>query len=400
MAPATAHPSGIRSLDELPLANRRVLVRADFDVPLTNDGDVADDRKLRAALPTLSKALAEGARVVVATHWGGPDDAPRSLLPVAERLAELLGREVFLPDECAGDAARKVVSELREGQLCLLENLRFAPEEQQADEAFARKLASLCDVYVGEALAWAHSNQTSLVALPRLVKDRGMGYGLQAALDALTRLSVTVQKPFVGMLGGASLLDKLDVFELMLRRCDAICVGGVPANTLLAAREQDVKGSLFDREQLPLARALLTRARDRKVELLLPVDVVVAETPDADQGRAVGVGAVPDGAAIVDLGPQTLEAFRARARGAQTLLLHGALGKLEQPAFASGTQSLLEALAGSPGFGVVAGDGVAALARRAGAELESRIGFVSEGGMAPLAIIEGKKLPGVEALRE
>jgi phosphoglycerate kinase len=390
--------AGIRSLDELSLSHQRVLVRVDFDVPLDAAGAVADDRKLRSALPTLKKALAEGARVVVATELGDPDEPPRSLEPVALKLAELLGQEVFLPDECVGDAARKVVSDLREGQLCLLENLRFAPEEQRLDEAFARKLAALCDVFVTEAFASSHLSRTSLVTLPRLTKERGMGYRLQAELEALSRTAVTAQKPFVGILGGVSLAQKLPVFELMLRRCDAICVGGVPGSTLLAARGQDLKGSLLERDQLALGRALLTRARDQKVELRLPVDVRVAPDHSDAEAQVVSVGSIPDGSGAFDVGPKTVQAFSEAIQTAQTVLWHGALGRLENPAFAEGTLGMLAALAEAKAFGLVTGESLAAAAL-ARPELESKLGFVSTGGMASLVMIEGKKLPGIEALR-
>jgi len=395
MAPNDA----FRSIDELDLAHQRVLIRVDFDVPLDADGKVASDRKLRAALPTIQKALKEGARVVLATHLGDAGDPVVSLEPVAERLAELLGQEVYLPDECVGDAARKVVSDLREGQLCLLENLRYAVEETNNDESFARKLLALCDVYVGEAFGCAHLTQASLVALPRLLKERGIGYGFKTELAALTLALQGTQKPFVGILGGTKLSQQLPVLEAMLRRCDSICVGGSVANTLLAARSVDMKESTFEREQLALGRALLTRARDHHIDLVLPVDVVVAESRDAADGSSVSVGSIPDGTGAFDIGHRTLDAFRAKVAGAQLVLWHGALGVAENPAFSRGTQGLLSALAEAPAIGVVTGDSVGRTAAALGGELESKIGFVSAGGVAPLVFIEGKKLPGVEALR-
>jgi phosphoglycerate kinase len=396
-APPT-NPSGFRSIDELTLAHQRVLIRVDFDVPIHAAGYVDGDRKLRAALPTIRKALGEGARVVLATHLGGAKEKPVSLEPVAERLAELLDQEVYLPDECVGDAARKVVADLREGQLCLLENLHFAAEEAKNDEAFARKLAALCDVYVGEAFGCSHLSQASLVALPRMIKERGMGYRLRAELEALAPNGKSQQRPCVGVLGGASLSSKLSVFEIMLRRCESICVGGAVANTLLAAKSVDLKASVVEREQLAQARALLTRARDQKVDVLLPVDVMAAPNGDASEPRAVSVGAIADQTGAFDIGPRTLDAFVARLRGAKTALLHGALGMLENPAFAGGTNGVLAALAEAPVFGVVTGGSVAAAALASGAP-EEKIGFISTGDVASLVLIEGKKLPGVEALR-
>jgi phosphoglycerate kinase len=394
-----APPHAFRGIDELTLAHQRVLIRVDFDVPLDAAGNVASDRKLRVAIPTIEKATKQGARVVLATHLGAAGEPPVSLEPVALRLAELLGQELYLPDECVGDAARKVVSDLREGQICLLENLRYMPEEAQNDDSFARKLLSLCDVYVGEAFGQAHLTQASLVALPRMVKERGLGYRVQAEREALSRALGTAHKPFVGILGGDSLTRRLPVFEAMLRRCDAICVGGTVANTLLAARSVDVKASPHDREQLALGRALLSRARDAKVEIVLPVDVMVGLANDADEARAVSVGSIPDGRGAFDIGPRTLEAFRARVQGAKTVLWYGALGVLENPAFSAGTSGVMNALAEASAFGIVTGDSVATAATAPGTDdLESRIGFVSAGGVASLAFIEGKKLPGIDAL--
>jgi phosphoglycerate kinase len=394
-----APTDGLRSIDELTLAHQRVLVRVDFDVPLDDDGKLVSDHKLRVALPTIQKALSEGARVIVATHLGEAGKPARSLEPVAERLAELLGQEVYLPDECIGDAARKVVSDLREGQLCLLENLRFLPEEATNDDVLARKLLGLCDAYVSEAFGVAHLTQTSLVALPRLVKERGIGYRFRSEVDGLSRATANVHKPFVGVLGGASLSRSLPVLEAMMRRCDTILVGGGVANTLLRARNVDVKASAYEENQLALARNLLTRARDQKLELLLPVDAVVGSSAHAKETRCVSVGSIPDQHGIFDIGPQTLDAFRARIQSAKTALFHGALGTLENPAFAAGTRGMLEALSQSPVFGIVTSDSVSALATASGPELEKQIGFVSTGGAASLVFIEGKQLPGVNALR-
>jgi phosphoglycerate kinase len=384
-----------RSIDELDLAHQRVLIRVDFDVPLDAEGGVANDRKLHAALPTINKALKESARVVLATHLGAEGEPAVSLVPVAERLAELLGQEVYLPDECVGDAARKVVSDLREGQLCLLENLRFESGESQNDDSFARKLLGLCDVYVGEAFGCAHLTQASLVALPRLVKDRGIGFRFKAELEALTRVTQGVQKPFIGILGGAKLSKAQTMLEAMMSRCTTILVGGGVANTLLAARGADMKESSVEKDQLAFARNVLTRARNYNIDLVLPVDVLVARSDEATEGASVSVGSIPDGSGAFDIGPRTLDTFRSRLADAKLALWHGALGVCENAAFSSGTQGMLSALAEAPAYGIVTGDSVAAATS---AELESKIGFVSTGGVASLVFIEGKKLPGASAL--
>lgn len=393
-----APTDGLRSIDELTLAHQRLLIRVDFDVPLTEDGQVASDRKLRAALPTIQKAIKEGARIVLATHLGTADDAPISIEPVAAKLAELLGQELYLPDEVVGDATRKVVSDLREGQVCMLENLRFVPEEAQSDDVFARKLLGSCDVYVQDAFGAAHLSQTSLVTLPRLVKERGIGYHTKAELDGLARAAAGAYKPYIGILGGDTLSRHVGLFETMLRRCEAILVGGAVANTFLAARSVDVKESKQEREQRALARALLSRARDAKVEVVLPVDVQTGASASSDAWPC-SVGSIPDQTGAFDIGPRTVEAFRARIQNAKTVLWHGALGALENPAFSQGTRGVMQALADAPAFGVVTGDSVATFATAPEANLESAIGFVSAGGAASLAFIEGKRLPGIDALR-
>lgn len=394
-----APPDGFRGIDDLTLAHQRLLIRVDFDVPVDDAGVVLSDRKLRVALPTIQKAIKEGARVVLATHLGPADAAPRSIEPVAAKLAELLGQEVYLPDECIGDATRKVVADLREGQVCLLENLRFLPEESQNDEPLARKLHALCDAYVNEAFGVSHSTLSSTVALARLVKARALGYRAKAELEGLSRASGNAVKPFVGVLGGESLSRSLPVLEVMLRRCEAVLVGGAVANTLLAARSVDMKESKHEREQLALARAMLTRARDAKVDLVLPVDVLTGSSGFSADGYACSVGSIPDGSGAYDIGPRTLEAFRARVEKAKTVLWHGALGALENPAFSQGSRGVMQALSEAPAFGVVTGESVAALCTEPGADLEAAIGFVSSGGAASLALIEGKRLPGIEALR-
>ncbi len=390
---------GFRNIDELALAHQRVLVRVDFDVPLNDDGSVADDSKLCAALPTIRKVTSEGGRAVLVTHLGAAGEPPVSLEPVAMRLAELLGQEVYLPDEVLGDAARKVVSDLREGQVCLLENLRFVPEEAQNDDVLARKLLGLGDVYVGEAFGCAHLTHASTVALPRIFKERGVGYRFKAELEALERVAASAHKPYLGVLGGRSLSEQLPVLEVMLRRCGAICVGGAVASTLLAAKSIDMKSSLLEREQLALARGILSRARDQRVELILPVDVVVARNADEADGSPVSVGSIPDQHGAFDIGPRTLETFRTRLAAAKTVLWHGTLGIVENPAFAQGSSELLAALREAPAFGLVTGGKMARLARAGGAEQESKIGFVSTGGVASLVFIEGKRLPGIDALR-
>lgn len=393
---------GIRSIDDLKLENQRVFIRVDFNVPLSKSGEVANDERIRASLPTIEKAISSGARVVLGSHLGRPNGKRAnefSLEPVGLRLSELLDQDVYLPDDCIGDAAKKLITELRPGQLVLLENLRFHAEEEENEDGFAREIASLCDVYVNDAFGSSHRAHASVSALPRMIRERGMGYLLRDEITSLSRVSESPEKPFVAVLGGAKVSDKLKVIETLLRKCDAICVGGAMANTLLAAAGHALKASRLELDQLALSRSLLTQARDRGVKLLLPTDVVSAESPEATSGEAVSVNAIPDYGMALDIGPATVAAFAAQIARAKTVFWNGPMGLFENPAFAEGSIGIARALGEAPGFTVVGGgDSVAAVAR-AGDEIAKKIGFISTGGGASLELIEGHKLPGVEALR-
>lgn len=393
---------GIRTIDDFRLDSQRVFIRVDFNVPLDKSAQITNDERIRASLPTIKKAIAEGARVVVLSHLGRPKGrsiASLSLEPAAARLSELLAQDVFLPDDCVGDAAKKLISDLRPGQLVMLENLRFHEEEEKNDDSFARELAAFCDVYINDAFGCSHRAHASVSALPRLIRDRGMGYLLRDELTALSRVAEAAEKPFVAVLGGAKVSDKIKVIEALLKKCDALCIGGAMANTFLAAAGNNLQFSKLENDQLPLARTLLEQARDRGVKFLLPTDVVVAERAEAREGEVVSVRAIPDRHLALDIGPQSLKTFAQTIAKAKTVFWNGPMGVFENPAFSRGSIGIAQALADSPAFSVVGGgDSVAAVAA-AGAGLAEKIGFISTGGGASLELIEGLKLPGVEALR-
>jgi phosphoglycerate kinase len=392
---------GIRTLDELKLENQRAFLRLDLDVPIER-GAVSNDARLRTALPTIQHVLRAGARVVVGARLGNPNGrvAPAlSLLPVAERLSELLAAEVFLPDDSVGDAARKVVQDLRAGQVCLLENLGFHEEEASNDEAFARKLLRFVDVFVNDSLRDSSRSIASLDALPRMVRERGMGLALAAELTALSRIHEKPERPFVLALGGSNAAEKFDFVHSWLARVDAILVGGALGNTLLACRGTDLGDTPVDRALLARGRALLTAARDQKVELLLPVDLVVAEDERAPAGRVVPIAPLAKGTFAMDVGPKTVELYAARAKRAKTLLWNGPLGFAENPAFAEGSLSFARSFEGDTPLRVLVGDDTQLALGSADQELTSKIGFVSNGGRAALELIEGRRLPGLEALR-
>jgi phosphoglycerate kinase len=394
---------GIRTASELELENRRVFIRVDFNVPFdSKTKTITDDERIRAALPTIKHAVDRGARVILASHFGRPKGKPNpaySLEPIGTRLSELSELEVHLPDDCIGDAPKKVIQDLRAGQICLLENLRFYAEEEANDEAFAQKLAALCDVYVNDAFGAAHRAHASVDALPRIVNERGMGFLVQGEITALGRLVDSPARPFVAVLGGSKVADKIGVLESLLTKCDALCIGGAMANTLLAARGADMKASKVEQDWLARGRTLLDRARDQGVEVLLPTDVVAAASLEATQGSTVSADAIPDGTMALDIGPASVKAFGARIEGAKTVFWNGPMGLFETPAFAAGTLGVARALASASGFTVVGGGDSAAAVRAAGADLVEKISFISTGGGASLELIEGKRLPGIEALR-
>ena len=393
--------SGIRTIDDLELERQRVFIRVDFNVPLDPERRITDDDRIVRAVPTIKHAVEAGARVILASHLGRPKGEPNpefSLEPCGARLSEITGYEVLLPDDCIGDSAKKVVSDLRSGQVCLLENLRFHAEEEKDDEGFARRLAELCDVYVNDAFGAAHRAHASVHALPRMMRERGMGYLMRDELISLRRITESPERPFVVVLGGAKVSDKIGVIKALREKCDALCIGGAMANTLLAAQGKDLAASRVEKDQLALSRTLLEKARERGVDLLLPIDLVVAEDTKSASGELVRADAVPSGRMALDVGPETVALFAARIAAAKTVLWNGPMGLFENPAFSKGTFELARAVAGSEAFSVVGGGDTAAAIRAAG-DIASKIGFISTGGGASLELLEGKQLPGVEALR-
>jgi phosphoglycerate kinase len=387
---------GIPRLEDLPLERgTRALVRVDLNVPL-KDGAVADDLRITTALPTLAWLRDAEAVVVVAAHLGRPKGKPNpqySMAPVAARLGELLGHDVPLAPGVAGAAVESCVAGLAAGDMVMLENLRFEPGETADDPAFVANLCELADVYVNEAFGASHRAHASIVGPPRLLPSAG-GRLLFREVETLSRLLQGDEHPFVAVLGGAKVSDKLGVIDALLQRCDAILVGGAMMFTFLLAQGHAVGESLVEPEMVDECRRLLDSGRIR-----VPTDVVVADeiTDDADT-HVVPADAMPAGQKGLDIGPETADAFAAEVVGAALLLWNGPMGVFEVAPFAAGTHAVAEAVARCPGFTVVGGGDSAAAVRRFG--LADRIDHVSTGGGASLEFIERGDLPGLQALRE
>lgn len=388
------HKKTIRDVD---VQGKRVLVRVDFNVPL-KEGRVGDDTRIRAAVPTIRYLLDRGAAVILMSHLGRPkgvDDALR-MAPVGARLAEILGQPVQVLSDCVGPEVEAAVRSMSPGQVVLLENLRFHPEEEKNDPEFARKLASLGDLYVNDAFGTAHRAHASTEGVARYLPAVA-GFLMEAELTALGRALEAPEHPFVAVLGGAKISDKIGVIRNLLGRVDALLIGGGMANTFLKAQGHDVGASLVEEDALPTAKELLEEAHRRGVQLLLPVDVVVADAFSADAARkAVPVGEVPAGWRILDIGPRTVESFRQALQGARTVVWNGPMGVFEFPPFAEGTRAVAQAIVESGAFSIVGGGDSVAAVQEAG--LAERIGHISTGGGASLEFLEGRVLPGVQAL--
>ncbi len=393
----------ITPVRELAIEGKRVFVRVDFNVPMDDAGNITDDSRIREAIPTLEHALSRGAKVIAASHLGRPKTGPDpkfSMLAAGERLAELMKCEVHVPEDCIGDAAKKVVFDLRDGQICLLENLRFHPEEEKDDEGFAKELAELADIYVCDAFGSVHRAHASVHALAKLYEDRGCGFLLEKEIAALGKLVIGPDKPYIALLGGAKVSDKIAVVEALLEKVDALLVGGAMANTFLAARGIDVRTSKVESDKVSLARTILEKADAKKIEVVLPIDAVVAKGIDADSGQEALVREVPEGHMILDIGPRTVDLFAKKLSSAKTVFWNGPMGLFEKEAFSRGTLGIARALAGSRAFTVVGGGDSAAAVHAAGEEVWKKMGHISTGGGASLELIEGKRLPGIEVLRK
>ena len=389
-----------RALEELDLRGKRALIRVDFNVPIEN-GTITDDTRIRAAFPTIEYALKKGATVILASHLGRPKGKPSpeySLRPVAVRLSELLGRPVTFAEDSIGGAVQRAVEKAGPGGVVLLENLRFHAEEEQNDPQFAKALASLADGSINDAFGSAHRAHASTEGIVHHVSQAAAGLLMAKEVEHLSRVLHRPERPFVAILGGAKVSDKLEVIENLIPRVDALLIGGAMAYTFLKARGIEVGKSLVESDLVDTARDLERRAKDRGLRLELPVDHVVAPSLDAEgEAEVLAVDDPSIGARMgLDIGPRTIEAYRGIIGGARTVVWNGPMGVFEKDAFARGTIDVAKAVAAVRGTTVIGGgDSIAAVAK---AGVTDKITHMSTGGGASLEFLGGRSLPGVEAL--
>ncbi|MGF0166337.1 phosphoglycerate kinase [Streptomyces koyangensis] len=403
----------MKTIDELlaeGVSGKRVFVRADLNVPLA-DGQITDDGRIRAVLPTVEALARAGAKVIVASHLGRPKGAPDpafSLLPAAERLGELLGKPVAFAQDTVGPAAHAAVDGLEPGQVAVIENLRFNPGETSKDDAeraaFADQLAALADVYVGDGFGAVHRKHASVYDLPARLPHYA-GYLIATEVGVLKKLTDEVQRPYAVVLGGAKVSDKLGVIDNLLEKADRILIGGGMVFTFLKAQGYEVGASMLQEDQIPVVQEYLKRAEEKGVEFVLPVDVVVSggfpdlKAKEPTHPDTVPADAIPAGQMGLDIGPATAELYAAKLADARTIFWNGPMGVFEHPDYAGGTRAVAQALLDSPAFTVVGGGDSAAAVRLLGFD-ENAYGHISTGGGASLEYLEGKTLPGLAALED
>jgi phosphoglycerate kinase len=390
----------IRRVDQIELKGKRVFVRVDFNVPLDGKCDVTDDTRIVSSLPTIKYICEAGGKAILASHLGRPKgkfDPKYSLAPVAKRLSRLLGKEVSLAPDCVGEEVIGRVNQLKEGDILLLENLRFHPEEEKNEASFSKALASLCDVYINDAFGAAHRAHASTEGVTRYVPIAGAGFLMMKEMEGLEKALVYPERPYVAILGGAKVSDKIGVIQNLLKKVDTLLIGGGMAYTFLKAKGIEVGKSLVEADQIGLSLSLLEEAKE-KVKLILPSDHVAAERMEAQaRWKIVSNEEIPIDWICLDIGPQTIRSFTDEIKTAKTLFWNGPMGVFEMEPFSKGTFDIARAVAASTAFSIVGGGDSVAAVNQAG--VADKISHISTGGGASLEFIEGKKLPGIEALK-
>ncbi len=394
-----------KSIDDISLQGNKVLVRVDFNVPMTPDLRISDDKRIVESLPTIKKIIRDRGSVILMSHLGRPKGSPNpefSLKPVADHLGTLLGQEVKFARDCTGKAARQMVEELLPGEVLLLENLRFHVEEELNEESFARELAGYADVYVNDAFGTAHRAHASTEGVTKFVKPKPCvaGYLMQKELDYLGRAVASPGRPYMAILGGAKISGKIDVIQNILPKIDVLVIGGGMAFTFFAAQGIEIGDSLVEQEKIALAKKLLDEIKTRKLRVIFPIDCVIADRFNNEaQRKVVPVSKIPSGWRGLDIGPETVKLINMEVRKSKTIVWNGPMGVFEMPNFANGTLEVARLLAEATKNGattiVGGGDSAAAVAQMG---FESSVSHVSTGGGASLEFLEGRALPGVTAL--
>jgi phosphoglycerate kinase len=392
----------MKTIKDIDISGKKVLIRVDMNVPMDEHNNIADDTRIRAVLPTLNYALDENGKLIIASHMGRPKgkvDSAFGLAPVAKRLSRLLKKEVRFAPDCIGPEVSSMVNEMQQGDVLLLENLRFHPEEEKNDDSFARELASLCDIYVNDAFAVAHRKNASVVAITRYAPVCVAGFLLKNELNYFTQAIEEPARPLVAIIGGAKVSDKLGALENLLKRVDKLLIGGAMANTFLKCMDYDVGESMVENGLLWDARSIMKTATKRGIGFYIPVDAVVADRFDKDaETKIMPIQEVPDRWLIMDIGPATSLLYSEVLYDAKTIIWNGPMGVFEMDAFSRGTSSVVNYVANSYALTIAGGGSTDVAIHRAGES--HRITYISTGGGAFLDLLEGKTLPAVAALEE
>ncbi|MCP9451969.1 MAG: phosphoglycerate kinase [Nitrospira sp.] len=389
-----------KTLEDIALRGRRVLIRADFNVPLDEALQITDDTRIRSTLPTINRVVDEGAKVILCSHLGRPHgkfDPKYSLAPVAKRLGRLLGKEVIFAPDCIGPTVERLVAKMNPGDVLLLENLRFHPEEEQNDDSFAKALASLADVYINDAFGAAHRAHASTVGITKFVKEAAAGFLLKKEIEYLEGAVANPIRPFVAILGGAKVSGKIGVIENLGKKVDKVIIGGGMAFTFLKAKGLEIGNSLVENDMLDFAKGVEDHALSRGVKFYLPVDCVVATSRELGaESKIVPVQEIPKGWYGLDIGPASVKLFQEAVQNAKTILWNGPMGVFEIDAYARGTLAMAHAIADAYALTIIGGGETALAVHRAG--VSDNMSFISTGGGAALELLEGKTLPGLAAL--
>ena len=390
-----------KSISDMDVKGKRVIARVDFNVPLDENGNVTDDKRIRGALPTIKYIIENGGKILLVSHLGRPKNGPEakfSMKPAADRLSQLLGKEVILAADVIGEDAKTKAANLKEGEILMLENVRFHKEETKNDPEFAKELASMADIYCNDAFGTAHRAHASTAGLADYLPSC-CGYLIKKELDVMGKALNNPERPFVAILGGAKVSDKISVIENLLDKVDTLIIGGGMAYTFFKAQGYDVGTSICELDKVDLANELLKKAKEKNVNLLLPVDTVIGKEFKADtEYKVVASNEIPEGWMGLDIGPETVKIFSEAVKGAKTVVWNGPMGVFEFENFAVGTKKIAEALAESGAISIVGGGDSAAAVEQLG--FADKITHISTGGGASLEFLEGKELPGIAVLNE